>query len=121
MLNRLIKSVFVVVVVSIAISGCRDDSVSQPSLHEAAKRNDIALVKSLLDSGADVNARNGNEETPLHIAASFGHREFVEILLASGADVGAEDEDGDTALEAVRAAARTAGRAEVVGLLEGAE
>jgi len=60
-----------------------------------------AVVKILLDHGAEVDVRNGShnapfmwktvaERTPLHRAASGGDKESVELLPAHGADVNAE-------------------------------
>ena len=50
----------------------------------------------LLAHGADVNARDESEETPMHSAAYFNSLEVAQVLLAHGADVNARDEDGNT-------------------------
>jgi len=93
MLNQVIKLILAVLVPAIVIGGCRNDGDSQQSLHEAVKRNDIALVKSLLDSGVDVNAKDNKGFSPLHFATSG---EVAEILLAQGADVNSKDNFGCT-------------------------
>ena len=54
------------------------------------------LVRLLLDSGADVNARNKNASTPLHYAALFDDALAAELLLAKGADVSATSCAGQT-------------------------
>jgi ankyrin repeat protein len=70
------------------------------ALHIAAKRNDTAAVKWLLDHGADPNARWAHwdaDVTPLHLAALHGHGDVVRLLLDAGADPHLRDSkhDGD--------------------------
>jgi len=55
-------------------------------------------VKSLIDNGADVNARNNSGQTALMGASWMDHTEIVELLLENGADVNAKSNDGQTAL-----------------------
>ena len=59
---------------------------------------DLAGVQALLDSGADVNAKDENDMTALHWAASGGNEELVELLISKGADVNAKEEVGWTPL-----------------------
>jgi ankyrin repeat protein len=49
--------------------------------------DDPACVRVLLASGANVNARTGEQQTPLMLAASRGLREIAQLLLAAQADV----------------------------------
>ncbi|WP_410542724.1 ankyrin repeat domain-containing protein [Wolbachia endosymbiont of Tetranychus urticae] len=60
-------------------------------LLNAAERGDIDEVKHLINEGADVNAKDVYEKTPLHWAAEKGHKEIVEILLKKGANVNSVD------------------------------
>ena len=60
----------------------------------AAERNDIA--RTLIDHGADVNAKAENELTPLHTAAARGNLESAKLLLEHGADINATTKDGKT-------------------------
>lgn len=57
------------------------------ALHWAAERADAALVRVLLDAGADVTpvTRIG-DYTPLHLAARSGNAPAVEALLEAGGD-----------------------------------
>jgi ankyrin repeat protein len=55
-------------------------------------------VKLLIESGADVNARDTNGDTPLIAAASMGFEETIRLLLNKGADVNAQNHAGSTAL-----------------------
>ncbi|HEV7746494.1 MAG TPA: ankyrin repeat domain-containing protein [Pyrinomonadaceae bacterium] len=58
---------------------------------EAVRQGDLALVTSLLDQGADVNAKFRYGTTALFKAAERGHLEIVKLLLARGADVTVKD------------------------------
>jgi Ankyrin repeats (3 copies)/Domain of unknown function (DUF3471) len=58
---------------------------------EAVRRGDAAAVTTLLDKGADVNAKFRYGATALFKAAERGNLEIVKILLARGADVTVKD------------------------------
>jgi uncharacterized protein len=60
-------------------------------LWEAARAGDAARVASLVDQGADVNARARYDMTALHFAADKGQLEVVRLLVARGANVNAQD------------------------------
>jgi outer membrane protein assembly factor BamB len=61
------------------------------ALLEAARRGDAAQVASLLDKGANVNAKARYGVTPLIFAATNGHITVVRLLVSRGADVNAQD------------------------------
>jgi len=52
----------------------------------------------LINAGANVNAIDDLQETPLHRAAIWGHAAVVEALLHAGADVNAADNHLNTPL-----------------------
>lgn len=62
------------------------DAWGQTPLHEAAKRNDVAMMKLLMEHGAKANERDESRRTPLHVAAWEGHAEAVRLLLTNGAE-----------------------------------
>ena len=72
------------------------------AMHFAAAAGDPETVKSLLSSGADVNAVDRSEEQfssdwgnrPLHWAARDGKVEATQALLEAGADVNAANDRG---------------------------
>ncbi len=66
----------------------------------AMENGNFEDTKSLIESGADINARSNEQynETVLMIAAYWNEIEIVELLLSKGADINAMDESGWTAL-----------------------
>jgi ankyrin repeat protein len=60
-------------------------------LFEAVRKGDAAAVTSLLDRGADVNAKFRYGTTALVKAAQRGHVEVTKVLLDRGADVKVKD------------------------------
>jgi hypothetical protein len=57
-------------------------------LHSAAQAGDLDAVRTLLEAGADPNAREeGDNTTPLHWAAAGRHVEIARALLDAGSDV----------------------------------
>ena len=56
------------------------------------------ILKSLLESGADVDARDCREATALMYASEAGHIENVKLLIERGARVDLRDMNGQTAL-----------------------
>jgi Ankyrin repeats (3 copies) len=57
----------------------------------AARKSDLAAVKSLLAKGADVNTKTEYGATPLFYACDRGNAEIVKILIEHGADVNITD------------------------------
>lgn len=68
------------------------------ALHTAAMRGDGAVLRAMLDRGAEVNHRCKKKTTPLMWAANRDFLDAVRLLAESGADLNAQDKDGQTAL-----------------------
>ena len=79
----------------------------------AAFKGDLAMVKLLLEAGAQLDGASFDGRTALMMAAMFNRTEIVDYLLAQGADPHAKDANGVTAL----AAAQTMGAADTVAQL----
>ena len=77
----------------------------------------VAMVQTLLDNGAAVDAKSGDTlDTPLHVAVmnqDFPSNDIVELLIATGADVNANDDMDYSVLYA----AAQCGRPEAVAVL----
>ncbi|MBM1174787.1 ankyrin repeat domain-containing protein [Microvirga arabica] len=55
-------------------------------LHAAAAQGSVDDIRRLAQTGANLNARDGNGRTPLHVAAFQGHGTAARALIAAGAD-----------------------------------
>ena len=66
-------------------------------LHVAVRRGDLEVTRLFLNAGAYVNARNGDDSTPLHVAAEvrIGNPGMIRLLLNTEADINEKNNDGD--------------------------
>lgn len=62
---------------------------------DAAMRDDIEAVRSLLEEGAEVNMAQSDGMTALHWAAELGNVDLVRLLVDAGADLEAPTRIGD--------------------------
>ena len=87
MKNKLITSILIIL--------CYGNCVT---LHEAAEKGELGVVKDLLEDGADVNKQDKKGKTALHYAATEGHSKIVRILIVKKGDVNVKDQNGETPL-----------------------
>ncbi|KIK51048.1 hypothetical protein GYMLUDRAFT_252394 [Collybiopsis luxurians FD-317 M1] len=76
-----------------------DDS-SCTVLHVAVNVQNQAIVKLLLEKGANVNAQGGQNGTALQAAVTAGNEAILKLLLEKGANVNAQGGQYGTALQA---------------------
>lgn len=75
------------------------DRVGNTGLHRAAILGDVALVRVLLQRGANIKARGPKERTALHLAAISGSSAIIRDMVENyGADFMARDRFGNTPL-----------------------
>jgi len=68
------------------------------ALHWAVYNDDVPTIEKLIAAGADVNASNDYQATPLTEAAIIGNSTVLRKLLAAGANAESRNADGQTAL-----------------------
>ena len=94
----------------LSAAACSD---SAASLHRAAYEGDLPAVTRLIESGAEVNAKDELGSTPLHYAVWGNDPEITRTLLERGADPNIRALNGQTALDV----AVQANRGEIIRLL----
>jgi cytohesin len=63
-----------------------------------SRDTDAPAAQLLLERGADVNALDDDDQTPLHLASYFVRAEMVLVLLKAGANASAKNAQGQTPL-----------------------
>lgn len=101
---------------------CRGDRLEGEGEAEARS---VAILKTLLDRGASVNAPREDGTTPLMLAAQHWRPDLAKLLLQHGAQVNARTHFGETALSLARSGpedvnAPPSGRQAVIRLLQSA-
>jgi ankyrin repeat protein len=75
------------------------DSVLDGDLLKAVRDQDESEISKLISQKADVNARDGEGQTPLLLASGFyGNLKIVKMLIKHNADVDAVDYDNESVL-----------------------
>ncbi|KAK6517030.1 hypothetical protein TWF506_006908 [Arthrobotrys conoides] len=75
-----------------------DDTKKTWELHSALGKGNLDILRLIINSGADINARSEKGEAALHIATKRGDNHIVEYLLEHGAIVNVVALNGRTAL-----------------------
>jgi ankyrin repeat protein len=83
------------------VDGKLSNSNSTP-LIVAAGKGCVAVIRVLLEKGANVNWRNIAGATALHCASINGHETIVRMLVEKGANPGLKNTTGQTAAELAR-------------------
>ena len=74
------------------------DPFLRSALFHAIEAENLATVRLLIETGADLNMRDRNEVTPLSLALWLGIKEIIDILLERGADVHVKNWGHETTL-----------------------
>ena len=80
----------------ITATGALAEDGLETELHIAAKANDAARVKALIDGGAKIDARDKAQRTALLAATRANAIDAAAVLIAAGANVNAKDNIRDT-------------------------
>lgn len=74
------------------------DAAGRTELMRATIANDVATARRLIAAGADVNAKDNQQDTPYLYAGAEGRTEILALTLAHGADLRDTNRFGGTAL-----------------------
>jgi ankyrin repeat protein len=74
----------------------------------ASDQGRVNVARLLLEHGADVNAQNNSQDTPLHRVAlgGFPDSDVARLLVEHGANIHAENNEGRTASQVALARGR---------------
>lgn len=76
---------------------------SVPVIHMASLNGDVEIVKYLIEKGANIDAFDKNNCTPLIVASYEGKKEIVQYLISKGSNVNHIDNQKTTALSSATA------------------
>src|SRR5262245_20146250 len=71
----------------------RGGSMDETALIIAARHGHLDMVRTLVDAGADINARTKYNDTALTGATAFCHPDVALFLIERGADVNAKNSE----------------------------
>jgi ankyrin repeat protein len=96
--------------------GCGGKADLDGGLLKAVEAGKLDEVTSLLEKGANVDAKDDFDRTPLMMSALGGHTRIAKALIDAGADLNAAAKYGQTALKF----AEEQGNDEIAGMLRAA-
>ncbi|KAF6795415.1 Ankyrin-like protein [Colletotrichum sojae] len=73
------------------------------------RKTPVKIIKSVIDSGVDIQARNRSGETALHVAVRLGKKLAMKSLVEMGANVNVKDFQGQTPLRLLASCLQEAG------------
>lgn len=80
---------------------CLHDALKAPwTINQSDCGADIDLIKRLIKSGCNVDAKNEHGDTPLHKAIFYRYTNVANLLIQAGANINAQDDRGWTPLHA---------------------
>ena len=82
------KHLLITTIAAVVLVGCGSPD---RALFTAVHEESIQAVEQAIAAGADVNAKDDSNITPLLWAIDKSHKEIVELLITKGADVNFKD------------------------------
>ena len=92
------KDILLITIAAVVLVGCGNPEADR-ALFTALKLKSIQAVEQAIAAGADVNARDESNITPLLWAINNNQKGIVELLIIKGADVNFKDLAGQTPLD----------------------
>ena len=91
----------------------KSNILKRTPLHQAVRHNKINMVMLLVESGAQIDAKDSMNDTPLHASVRMGRFPIVKYLVEHGAGIDARNERNENAFDI----AKRLGRIEIAKYL----
>src|ERR1700740_3122390 len=85
--NKILATLLIGFIAAATLSVWMFAATGDTRLADAAMKNDLDTVRSLLQQAVDANSSQGDGMTALHWAAMNGNAEMAQLLLYAGATV----------------------------------
>ncbi|XP_064595895.1 ankyrin-3-like [Liolophura sinensis] len=80
------------------VSLTTEDQEGETAVHWAVRKNNVDIVRQIVDLGGDINIQNKDGKTPLLLALRASNLDLVRLLVERGAGVNVQNEEAETAL-----------------------
>ncbi|WP_265036437.1 ankyrin repeat domain-containing protein [Wolbachia endosymbiont (group A) of Anomoia purmunda] len=83
----------------VSIARFSDTLFCEPELYKAVSSKDLDKIKSLIESGVDLNECSSNGNTPLHKAIMLENIPTIRLLIINRAQLFIKNKKGETAYD----------------------
>ena len=97
-MENLMKHIIKFLCLNSLLIGSASLAMDSQDLRLAAMKGDCALVQSLIEANAPINAQDTTGQTALLEAAKWGHKDVCQLLIAHNAQTHTQDNSGWTPL-----------------------
>ena len=68
--------------------------IANKELFKAIDRENLLLIRTEIQNGAEPNEKNGYGDTAMHFSITKGNLEILKLLLELGGDINAKNQEG---------------------------
>ena len=68
-------------------------------IQNGGSNGSLSVVQYLIEKGANIEARDKDQKTPLHFASNEGKTDVVKYLISKGANKNTKNQDSETSYD----------------------